>query len=323
MHRGYWGIIAAFGLAVIVFLSLGVGAYFGALNAPNHSYEAKETTQNTSKNERANPSQIDRDRAGLPNFVERIASAPDPENADEREKRDLAAQEAAALWGFWMLVASAAGTVTTMIGTGFLLWQIVLTREAVEDTGKATMAMEAANEIARDGQNANLRAWLKVDASYMSVTIGDEVCVASAFEITNIGQTPALRIWYATKVRMHGVSFKLPDFTDHLQSEQDKILRIPSFKGKSLFPTESERIEIFAAMEDPALLSQYKNDGGDVWFTFAVRFYYESQGQARHTDRYYQIAGAKHFVTDALRGLKPINLPQEIDFKLISGGSIT
>lgn len=194
MLKGYRGIIAAFGLATIVLLSLSVGAFFGALSAPNYGYQTKEATDNTAS-EHANPSQIDRDRAGLPYFVERIASASDPENADEREKRNLAAQEAAALWGFWILVVSSIGTVTTMVGTGFLLWQIVLTRHAVEDTGKATIAMQEANEIARDGMEKQLRAYVHPESfSYISQPDETNQNFGWGFAISwkNLGVTPAL-----------------------------------------------------------------------------------------------------------------------------------
>jgi hypothetical protein len=95
-------------------------------------------------------------------LAERVASAPEPNSTEEREKRDLAAQEASALWAFWMLIVSGIGVAATMVGTGFLLWQIILTREAVEDTGHATVAMQRSNEIA-----------LRVGRPWLSVTITD------------------------------------------------------------------------------------------------------------------------------------------------------
>jgi len=160
MSNGNRLAVAALGLAAIL-IALGTGAYFGALNAPYHGYHSVEAGHRQGERGGGYPSQIDRDRPGLPDLAERIASGPDPHDSDEREKRDLAAQEASALWAFWLLIVSVAGTLTTVVGTGFLLWQIMLTREAVKDTGDATQAMVAANAIALSAQ----RPWVAVEAT--------------------------------------------------------------------------------------------------------------------------------------------------------------
>lgn len=73
--------------------------------------------------------------------------------------RDLAAQEAMAVWSFWGLAVALGGIVVTALGTGLLLWQITLTRKAVADTGKATIAMERSNIIAFNAQ----RPWIRIE----------------------------------------------------------------------------------------------------------------------------------------------------------------
>lgn len=164
MSNGHWRVGAALAGLALLYVVLGIGAFFGALNAPHYGYQQRHPTYRAADPEQGNPSQIDRDRAGLPYFAERIASGPDPQDTAEREKRDLAAQESMSVWAFWMLLVSAAGVVTTMLGTGFLLWQIMLTREAVKDTGDATKAMVRQNELTEAAQ----RPWLQIDAAPVS-----------------------------------------------------------------------------------------------------------------------------------------------------------
>lgn len=77
----------------------------------------------------------------------------DPEGKDES---DLCAQwkaanaaEDGAFWTKW-------GVWIGVVGSCFLLWQIILTRRAVEDTGQATEAMREANEIMRAAEDAKI-----------------------------------------------------------------------------------------------------------------------------------------------------------------------
>jgi hypothetical protein len=77
----------------------------------------------------------------------------------QRAESDLNAQRNMADWAFWLLVVSSAGLGGTSIGTAFLAWQVMLTREAVEDTSQATRAMNRQNELAEAAQ----RPWLTVE----------------------------------------------------------------------------------------------------------------------------------------------------------------
>lgn len=198
MLRSYrFLVIAACGLAAIA--SLGTGAFLGALYAPHYGDQAAESAGRTAYPKQHYPSQIDRDRAGLPYFAERIASGPDPDEGSEREKRDLAAQEASALWAFWMLVVSALGVVATMIATGFLLWQIILTREAVEDTGNATNAMIRQNELTEQAQ----RPYLVVEAGKSPTEPNEHGQIMPAsFRHRNFGGTAAQIILQAHKIEV-------------------------------------------------------------------------------------------------------------------------
>lgn len=62
-------------------------------------------------------------------------------------------------WGFWIGV----------IGSALLLWQIILTREAVEDTSQATKAMERQNDIAEDTAKRQLRAYVDLKSADLSL----------------------------------------------------------------------------------------------------------------------------------------------------------
>lgn len=164
------------------------------LSQASHERENAEAAANCGPDSKERcPSQIDRDRAGLPYVAERIASGSDPQSTDEREKRDLAAQESMSVWAFWMLIASAASVVVTMIGTCFLLWQIMLTREAVKDTGDATKAMMRQNEIAEAGQ----RPWLDVRIELEGISRSARGYVLRVkLIIENVGNTPANQLRY-------------------------------------------------------------------------------------------------------------------------------
>jgi len=161
MSRGYRHILVAFAGLAALFTALGLGTYVGSLYAPDHKNYAGKPNNGRPGNDYQGPSQSLPDIAGVPRVVERGIANPRPDTGQDHEKRDLAAQEASALWAFWMVTISACSTVVTIIGTIMLYQQIVLTRKAVKDTGNATEAMLEANAIAMNAQ----RPWLKVTAT--------------------------------------------------------------------------------------------------------------------------------------------------------------
>ncbi|WP_298021775.1 hypothetical protein [uncultured Parasphingopyxis sp.] len=167
---------------------MGLGAFTGALYAPDYSNQSAIGGNRNGNDSNRQPSQIDRDRAGLPEFAERVTSGPDPENGKEREARDLAAQESMSVWAFWLLLVSAVGALTTIIGTCLLLWQVMLTRKAVEDTSGATAAMERSNLETRRNAEWELNAYLFFDRAWIQDL--DETYIVNVF-VKNFGHTPA------------------------------------------------------------------------------------------------------------------------------------
>jgi hypothetical protein len=208
MFRGYRFLITATcGLAL--FVALGTGAYFGSLYAPNHKQYEAITGKQAGQNGYQGPSESLPDISGLPGPVERAIANPHPNTGQDHEKRDLAAQEASALWAFWMVVASFLSVFITTVGTIFLYKQIVLTREAVEDTGEATKAMREANQIAKIASENGLRPWLKVALANAPKIIIVNRLPQTKIEIyiENIGQSPAVEIkanaWFCVGYEPH------------------------------------------------------------------------------------------------------------------------
>lgn len=208
MLRGDWRGYSAAVLIAAIFALFGLALL--------HSHEAEQDRERPRADTSARyeiGGQYLTPRAGLPAVSEKFAANPEPKSTKEREERDLAAQEAAAVWSFWMLVVSTIGVLTTMVGTGFLLWQISLTREAVEDTGKATLAMEEANKIAKETQAANLAVGQSQVRAYISLSNID-VCdhdhgFEVEFDVENSGQSPARRVNITFQVSLQATPFSV------------------------------------------------------------------------------------------------------------------
>ncbi|MDG5489056.1 hypothetical protein NYR55_10575 [Sphingomonas sp. BGYR3] len=180
MCRSDWGIVFAIG-GCLALAGLGLNAS-----------EERRYNEERANSSRQQTDQIDRNRAGIPALAESYISNPDPKEATETERRDLAAQEASAVWSFWVVVVSFAGTAVTAIGTILLYEQIKLTREAVKDTGDATKEMRESNRIAVETSGRQLRPYVqieKIEPEEASPSIA-EICVI----LKNFGQTPASKI---------------------------------------------------------------------------------------------------------------------------------
>lgn len=144
---------------VIAFLLLGIGAFYGSLYSPDHKQYGPVGAYSATHNDYRGPTESLPSVAGIPGPAERAIANPPPHSGQDHEKRDLAAQEAMAVWAFWMAGASILTVGVTTAGTILIYQQVKLTRKAVEDTNKATNAMERQNDIAEAAQ----RAWIVVE----------------------------------------------------------------------------------------------------------------------------------------------------------------
>jgi hypothetical protein len=185
MPRGYrLFIIAALGFVALY--GFGLGYYHAALNYPQE--------------QRYQPYRAAADKiADIDSALPRPANAKpfqyrtpcnEPKGKDES---DLCAQWRAAnagedsafwaQWGFWIAA----------VGSGLLLWQIILTRQALEDTGDATQAMIDQNEKTDQAQ----RAWIMPSPDFQNLFVKDGVlsthCIMS---YTNAGSTVAKSVGY-------------------------------------------------------------------------------------------------------------------------------
>ena len=238
MLRGYrFLIVAACGLVVLV--TLGTGAYFGSLYAPNHKRYAGLADKQSSKSDYRGPSRSLPDIAGIPGPVERAIANPQPDTGEDHEKRDLAAQESGALWQFWMVVASFASVAITAIGTTLLYKQIVLTREAVKDTGEATEAMREANRISKIA----LRPWLSVEIETLGPITGNgqgQFTIGYRLNVTNNGTNPALGVVACVCLERRIPNSRIIDFSDFLTRCNQTI----GIVNTAVPPGESRKIAV-------------------------------------------------------------------------------
>jgi hypothetical protein len=114
-----------------------------------------------------------------------------------RSEQDLTAQQQAA-WGS-MLGASwgGIGLFVTIVGTVLIYQQVRLTREAVQDTVKATQAMERQNNLAQAAQ----RPWLVVEPVVTKAEIEDDaISLGWECRFRNKGATIARDVDIATRL---------------------------------------------------------------------------------------------------------------------------
>ena len=109
-----------------------------------------------------------------------------------------------AVWAFYMAIFAGVSTFVTFIGT-ILIWrQVSLTREAVEDTGKATAAMVRANQISEMSQ---LRSYVGPHLTYINVAPGQSVTAKFTFQ--NSGASPARNVFFCATFTIEGTEESL------------------------------------------------------------------------------------------------------------------
>jgi len=168
-------------------VAFGLGAYFVSLSYPEKierypSYEGRNSTENGAAGSVANVTQA------------KMQKAPCNDPQSETES-DLCAQWRAAQAAEKSSVWTMYGVLASIAGISLLLWQITLTRKAVTDTGVATKAMQEANDIARQTQAAQLRAYV----NFKGVRLRKDNMFGSQkehilFAIHNQGTVPATLI---------------------------------------------------------------------------------------------------------------------------------
>jgi hypothetical protein len=178
MLRSYWGIV----VAVIGWLVLVSATQQGSREQPREQPKAQAETRQSALTGAPPP-------AEAAQIVNRPVLERQCGQGHNDRQSDLCAQwkaaDAASKAAWWAAVA----TFVTATGTIGLFWQIKLTREAVQDTAKATEAIGEANAIARDIGQAQTRAYLSIETlEVKKIERGLEFKAT----IKNSGNSPAL-----------------------------------------------------------------------------------------------------------------------------------
>jgi len=180
-------VVVAVGLYWAMFYDMGFQSGYSAGSSKIHTehYAANATEQ------------IEREcggKAGL-SAHECIANIVKAERESQRSESDLAAQWQAANWAGWATVVAAASALVTGIGTYFLYQQIILTREAVEDTNKSTDAMVRQNEIVELSNRPWLKLTIQTQATCQPVFsegVPHALIIMLSARVKNFGQSPAI-----------------------------------------------------------------------------------------------------------------------------------
>ena len=167
MSFGYKLLIAgALGLAMLI--TLGLGAFYGAIYSP-HQREYQTTTINGGQiYPPSSPRNGLAEISGIHSVVESAIAEPQPRNSEERNDRDLAAQEAMATFTYWMFLAV---VLQTLLAGGALL-----------------ALLKDLSQNRRSGE-AQLRAYVTIEPGGINEPENGQIRLP--YVIKNAGQTPA------------------------------------------------------------------------------------------------------------------------------------
>lgn len=171
--------LAIFGAACLMY---GVGVFSGQENERHQRILASYTRTAEADAQRACSGQTD---AALFECVYKRVEAGQEQ---ARGEQDLIAQQRAASSSLASAVIAFLTLIATCIGLWFVKRTLDATLIAVKDTSDATLAMQAANDIARQIGQAQTRAYLSVRSARLYVT---ETLPFWKVSIENSGQSPA------------------------------------------------------------------------------------------------------------------------------------
>lgn len=167
--------------------------------------------------------------------------------------RSALAAEKSAEWAIW-------STILSGVGISFLLWQIMLTRAAVTDTGKSTKAMIAANEIAA----TSARAWISVrivSLTYFEQREREDTGITYRYillvEIKNHGPSPASYVNFSANILLPGADADIIRYCDDLRG----TFSHPNARGISLFSGQQEVISQLVAINESQIKSAQEGTG--------------------------------------------------------------
>ena len=256
-------LIALAGLAVVS-IAFGLGLMQGGSNPHEERYPAYQYSDQ--KQERSSASPAGNLAVNALNY-----KTPCDEPKGEAES-DLCAQWRAAYaaensafwakWGFWIAV----------VGSAFLLWQIILTRRAVEDTGHATDAMREANRIAKESHESSARAYVTAGKFRIeNVVVGGNPKIS--WEIENLGQTIAYDVEASIEVFERDVG--TPKFTFWLKRDILPGQKWPIHWNRGSEMTQADVVDFMQNRKTViyAGVIRYRDfTGRRRWSTFKMKF---------------------------------------------------
>ncbi|MFM5954538.1 MAG: hypothetical protein ACKOPE_09600 [Novosphingobium sp.] len=232
MSRSDWNIVAALAGLATLLIAFGLGAYVTALNYPQEQrYQSYRYT--AEQPDQAKPTLAAK---ADPQPLQYRTPCRQPEGQGESDLcaqwRAANAAEDSALWTKW-------GVWIGIIGSSLLLWQIMLTRKAVEDTSEATEAMREANKIAGDAQ----RAWISLAIRPVLIESygNDGLLFEIEYTCKNIGSTVATHFDVEAGILFPGQSEDIDNFIDRVEGLINDWKRdYDMVEGSSLLPGDTE-----------------------------------------------------------------------------------
>ena len=268
--------------------AIGIAAYWAMFYSAGYYSGQHERKANVEAEHYATDAanQIDRECSAKAGQAARecITNIIDAQRESQRGESDLAAQWKAADWVMWAGVIAAAQLLATALGLYFVKRTLDATLEAVEDTGKATVAMERQNEIAAAAQ----RPWVDLDIEFQFISeMQNGLLLVCNAVLSNIGNTPATDglVWHVPATSFRNPIFDL-QITAQAPFEQIKegdetMIVLPRGSAKRQIFVHFERHNPHHHFDDgvvPALMlvADYTIPSGErvrsaAWFTVAPK----------------------------------------------------
>jgi hypothetical protein len=186
-NLGYFGIITAFILCCLI---VGYLTYISGIQGERRDKTPASYSQAAKEDAYAACVEI-KGNAAFECIYEKVETSQD----QARGEQDLDAQQRAA----FAALTSAFIAFLTLILSGFGVWFVKRTLDAtlraVEDTGKATKAMQDANQLAKESSQMQLRAYVSIK-TFATPSIHQLGLVGynASIKAVNHGQTPAIDI---------------------------------------------------------------------------------------------------------------------------------
>ena len=215
MSNSYKLLVTALAGCVIC-IALFAGAFFGSIYAPEKRHYQSIGPNSGQAYPAESPRNGPADLSGIDSFVESLIAKPQPRNTNEREQRDLAAQESMAVFAYWMFWAM---ILQTLLAGGAL---IALVKDLRQNRRSAETQLRAYLAAETDGvrESNKFGYW------------------ALAINISNKGQTPAHNVVVFSK-------FAVGDPSEFDPSE-NPILAGPA-TDISIFPDSSHHVYTYIA----------------------------------------------------------------------------